>query len=128
VLTLLAITSTKVQILTQKTLLAAQPPLNQVALDCIWKIMNLPGPTPKTDLCHLVARCGATQRLVVELERSLDESRSRGETREGGGLQYAAAEWVDLSEQHAHRISSILLLFSQVNACKRLLRTPVPIP
>ncbi len=115
-LTVLAITSTRVQILTQKTLLAAQPPLNQVALDCIWKIMNLPGPTPKTDLCHLVARCGATQRLVVELERSLDESRSRGETREG--LQYAAAEWVDLSEQHAHRISSILLLFSQVKTLR----------
>ena len=94
-------------------LLSAQPPLNHVALDCIWKVMNLPPPTPKTDFCHLLARCGATKPLVLLLQRSFDESRQRSQSL--GGMDSAVAGWVDLSEQYAERVASILLVFSQAN-------------
>ena len=94
-------------------LLSAEPPLNHVALDCISKIMDLPTPTPKTDLCHLLARCSATERLVVLLQRSFDESRKRAQT--SGNWDSAAAGWVDLSEQHAHSVASILLFFSRAD-------------
>jgi hypothetical protein len=94
-------------------LLSQQPPLNHVALDCIWKVMNLQSPTPKTDFCHLLARCGATEPLVLLLQRSFDESRERALSL--GSIDSAAAGWVDLSEQYAERVASILVVFSQAN-------------
>ena len=98
-------------------LLSAEPPLNHVALDCISKIMDLPTPTPKTDLCHLLARCSATERLVVLLQRSFDESRDRAQA--SGNWDGAAAGWVYLSEQHAQRVASILLFFSRTDKLRK---------
>ena len=92
-------------------LLSAQPPLENNP--AVWKVMNLPPPTPKTDFCHLLARCGATKPLVLLLQRSFDESRQRSQSL--GGMDSAVAGWVDLSEQYAERVASILLVFSQAN-------------
>ena len=91
-------------------LLAAEPPLNHVALDCIWKVINLPPPTPKTDFCRLLARVEAAARLVALLRRPFIEHRNRNQQ-----TQNEADGWVDLSELHAERIASIVVLFSQAD-------------
>jgi len=71
--------------------------------------------------CHLLARSAASEQLVVQLQRSFDESRQRSHTQAiepaagaNSRADAAAAGWVDLSEQHAERASHILLVFAQV--------------
>jgi hypothetical protein len=89
-------------------LLSADEPVNHVAFDCLWAITLLPPPTPKMDLCRLMARAKASPPLAKLLEKSVMEG-ARGV---GAGAA-DVGEWVNMAWQQADRVSHLLALFSQ---------------
>jgi serine/threonine protein kinase len=96
------------------SLLSADAPVNHVALECLWCIINLPSPTPKLDLCRLIARGKAAVHLVRLLDRAFSESaRLQGCLRDDNSDE---SGWVNLSWQQADRVASILLLFARGDA------------
>ena len=99
-------------------LLEADAPFSHLALDCLWKVTNLQGPTPKRDFCRLLARARAAPRLVALLSRAFREhSASRADARslEAAGGGGGNADWEDLSVREAERVASLLVLFSQAD-------------